>query len=207
MPDGDVRVCFVGDSFVAGLGDSSGLGWVGRVTVAGLARGLPLTAYNLGVRRDTSVLVSERIGREVRPRLEPASDPRVVVSFGVNDTVLEEGAARVASADTVAALERSLLAVAPARMLLVGPPAVDDDAHNERLDALNGVLRTKSSRLGLAFVDSFSGTATDATWRQQVRAGDGYHPDAAGYRRLAELVGGPVLDWLSREVPGATSPR
>ena len=204
MPDRDVRVCFVGDSYVAGLGDSSGLGWVGRVTVAGLARGLPLTAYNLGVRRDTSVLVSERIGREVRPRLAPASDPRVVVSFGVNDTVVEEGVVRVSGADTVAALERSIAAVAPAHVLLVGPPAVDDDAHAERIDALNEVLRERALLLGVGFVDSFTETSTDALWREQVRDGDGYHPDAAGYQRLAEIVGGPVLDWLSREAPGAT---
>ena len=27
----DLRVCFVGDSYVAGVGDTAGLGWVGRL--------------------------------------------------------------------------------------------------------------------------------------------------------------------------------
>lgn len=173
-----------------------GLGWVGRVTGAGVASGLPITAYNLGVRRDTSVLISQRIAAEVQLRLRPASDPRVVLSFGVNDTVLEGGVPRVRTDETVAALERSVDAVAPARVLLVGPPAVDDDAQNERIAALNVVLRAQASLLGVAFVDSFTRTAVDALWREQVCDGDGFHPGAAGYEQLSDIVRVPILDWL-----------
>ena len=56
----DLRVVFVGDSFVAGVGDPEGRGWVGRVVAAAHAAGLPLTAYNLGVRRETSADVLAR---------------------------------------------------------------------------------------------------------------------------------------------------
>lgn len=95
-----MRVCIVGDSFVAGLGDSTGLGWVGRIANESHRRGLPLTTYNLGVRRDTSLLICERLAREVAPRLAHADIPRIVVSYGVNDTSLENGYTRVSRADS-----------------------------------------------------------------------------------------------------------
>lgn len=50
----DIRICFVGDSFVNGIGDERALGWAGRLCAAANARGVPVTYYNLGVRRNTS---------------------------------------------------------------------------------------------------------------------------------------------------------
>ncbi|WP_366929047.1 GDSL-type esterase/lipase family protein [Gordonia sp. (in: high G+C Gram-positive bacteria)] len=102
MPD--LRVCFFGDSFVAGLGDSTGLGWVGRVSVAARAAGHRLTSYNLGVRRETSVQVVGRIPVEAPPRLLDAEDARLVLSFGVNDTTEVDGRARVSLDETVRAV-------------------------------------------------------------------------------------------------------
>jgi hypothetical protein len=49
-----MRICFIGDSLVNGVGDPTGLGWVGRVATAARRRGHDITAYNLGIRRDTS---------------------------------------------------------------------------------------------------------------------------------------------------------
>ncbi len=196
MSERDLRVCFVGDSFVAGIGDSSALGWVGRVTIAAFARGLPLTAYNLGVRRDTSVLISERIADEVRPRLAPAGDPRVILSFGVNDTVVEGSGPRTTTVDTLVAFERIRNTI-DADLLLVGPTAVDDDRQNERIELLSSTLRATSVDAGIPFVDTFSATVADEVWRREVREGDSFHPDAAGYSVLAGVVTDPILDWLA----------
>ena len=82
----DIRLCFLGDSFTAGAGDATGLGWVGRVTATAWARGAALTAYNLGIRRDTSAHIRRRAATEVAPRLEGAGAHGVVLCFGVNDT-------------------------------------------------------------------------------------------------------------------------
>ncbi|NKV11316.1 hypothetical protein GS909_09880, partial [Rhodococcus hoagii] len=76
-----------------GVGDSEFLGWAGR-----LAAGSPataLTAYNLGVRRQTSSDVRGRGRDECAQRLPAGVDRRVVFSFGVNDTTVEGGAPRV----------------------------------------------------------------------------------------------------------------
>ena len=54
MQTDDLRLCFVGDSFVNGTNDPDYLGWTGRVSILARGRGHMLTCYNLGVRRDTS---------------------------------------------------------------------------------------------------------------------------------------------------------
>ncbi len=192
----DVRVCFVGDSFVAGLGDSSALGWVGRVVAASIRGGTPITAYNLGIRRDTAVLVRERIETEVRPRLAPATDPRVVLSFGTNDTSLEGGTPRVEAEETVRAFLGSCQALAAARVAFVTAPANEDEEHNGRIAALNERLRYEAESLGVLFIDAFTPTRSDAIWRQHVRRGDGFHPDEPGYARLASFVTEPLIEWL-----------
>ncbi|WP_202912131.1 GNAT family N-acetyltransferase [Nesterenkonia muleiensis] len=192
----DVRVCFVGDSFVAGTGDPTGLGWVGRVATQAIARGLRLTAYSLGVRRETSVQISRRLPTEIEPRLTNTEAPRVVVSFGVNDTVGELGRTRVEAHESVTALINIHQAIAPLPLLMVGPPAVDDDAQNARLEHLTGLLRATAEAHNIPFIDTFRATVADETWRKEVRNGDGYHPGANGYQLLAEIVVGPIVTWL-----------
>jgi len=192
----DVRVCFFGDSFVAGVGDTSGLGWVGRVTVAALAAGHRLTSYNLGVRRDTSTQVAARIPVEAPPRLAGADDSRLVLSAGVNDTTEVDGHPRASVEETVEAVAVALRVVGRGRLLVVGPPATADTAQNERIVLRDHALRTEADRLGVRFLSSFGGTIADPTWQREVAAGDGFHPDAGGYRVLAAIIEPVFLDWL-----------
>lgn len=56
----DVGLVFIGDSFVAGYGDPKGLGWVSRVVGRTAHPDLNLTAYNLGVRGQSSADVLAR---------------------------------------------------------------------------------------------------------------------------------------------------
>lgn len=207
----DVRVCFLGDSYVAAVGDETALGWVGRV-VAAAARcdEVELTAYDLGVRRDTSVDVARRAADECAPRLRPAADPRVVVAVGVNDTVLEDGRTRTTPDETRAALRRLhakvTAAVPGAALLVVGPPAVDDDAQVDRLRARERVIADEAAALGVPFVGCLEATVHDEVWRRAVRAGDGYHPDSSGYARLAEIVTAPLTTWLTTHPPHLPDP-
>lgn len=205
MQGQDVRLCFVGDSFVAGIGDPAARGWVGRVTARALARGHDLSAYNLGVRRDTSVDVAARIGREVAPRLPRGVLAGVILSFGVNDTSWEDGRVRVPPAETVRSLRRMHQEVGTAELFLVGPPAVDESAQNERLRDTNQALREAAEDLGVPYVDSFTVTEQSPTWRREVREGDGYHPGAAGYEELATIIGEPFLTWLDAHFRGGTA--
>ncbi|WP_433600223.1 hypothetical protein ACQPXH_32585 [Nocardia sp. CA-135953] len=80
-------MCFIGDSFVAGVGDPQCLGWVGRLAARTYANGRPATSYNLGVRRQ----ILGRWQTECASRFPDGSDARSVVSFGVNDTTFIDG--------------------------------------------------------------------------------------------------------------------
>ena len=191
----DVRVCFAGDSLVAGTGDESALGWVGRVTAAAIASGLDLTAYNLGVRGATSVQVARRLAIEARPRLTAGDDARIVLSFGVNDTIVEDGRQREPTARTLEALRSMRDRSAPVPILLVGPPAVDDDEQNDRIRLLDAALEQEAAALALPYVPAFPATVSSPVWRRPVRVGDGFHPDAAGYAHLAAVLAPPIVAW------------
>ena len=82
-----MRICFIGDSFVAGAGDDDCLGWPGRLCAAARQAGHDLTLYNLGIRRDTSADIAARWEAEARARLPAEHDGRLVFLFGVNDCV------------------------------------------------------------------------------------------------------------------------
>ena len=150
------------------------------------------------------MLVCERLAREVAPRLAHAAIPRIVVSFGVNDTALENGTTRVSREESITALRGINTASGPAELMLIGPPAVDDDAQNERISALSEVLKEESQRLGIPFFGCFESTVDDFVWRHQVREGDGFHPDAAGYEQLATIIQVPLLEWLTPHAHGAS---
>ncbi|BDT93418.1 hypothetical protein IFM12275_33940 [Nocardia sputorum] len=195
----DLRVCFVGDSFVAGVGDPGCLGWAGRLASAAHAEGVPLTAYNLGVRRQTSTDVVRRFGAECAPRLPEGVDARVVLSFGVNDTLHENGGPRVTPDESVANLS-ALLAQAAARgwpVLMVAPPPIADEEHNARTAALDERFARVCAASGVPYVRVHQPLRDNAVWGAEVRAGDGAHPGAAGYAEIAALIAPRWRAWLA----------
>jgi acyl-CoA thioesterase-1 len=189
----DRRVCFIGDSYVAGVGDPEHRGWVGRV-VADSHRERPVTAYNLGVRRDTSEDVRRRLPAETAVRWVPGCDNRLVVSFGVNDTTEVDGAVRVAPERSVANL-RGIAEDAAAQgtpLLVVGPPPVADRDQNDRIEALDEQFAEEV----FPYVSVFAALQFERDWMRAVALGDGAHPGAEGYRMFAELVLPAWEDWL-----------
>ncbi|TVT28621.1 G-D-S-L family lipolytic protein, partial [Amycolatopsis rhizosphaerae] len=125
----DLRVCFVGDSFVAGVGDPEHLGWAGRVAARTHRSGPPLTAYNLGIRRNTSDDVLGRWRAECLPRFPHGCTSAIALSFGVNDTMVEGGRRRVpadrSAANLVTLLDEIPSATGP--VLVIGPVPVADE--------------------------------------------------------------------------------
>jgi acyl-CoA thioesterase-1 len=206
----DIRICFIGDSFVNGTGDDEALGWVGRVCAAARGRGVGLTAYNLGIRRDTSLDVLARCEQEWERRLPAGVDGRIVLSFGVNDTVVEgagPGAAsaagasrqRVTMAESCEAFRRIVDAAAAKgarRVLFVGPPPVAEDDHNARIERLASALFAEADELRVPRIDLFTPLRADNSYRREIANGDGAHPTAAGYARIAELVLASTAWWF-----------
>ncbi|MEV0760033.1 GDSL-type esterase/lipase family protein [Nocardia sp. NPDC050435] len=194
----DVRVCFVGDSFVAGVGDPLLLGWAGRLGQRAHAAGVPLTSYNLGVRRQTSAEVLARFAAECAPRLPSSCTGRVVLSFGVNDAMVEHGVPRVDPEESAANLTK-LLGQAAERgwpVLMVAPPPVDDAAHNARTAELDERFAAICAAAEVPYLRVHTALRESAVWMREVRAGDGAHPGAAGYDALAALALPQWLAWL-----------
>lgn len=164
----DLRICFVGDSYAAGIGDSSVLGWVGRVVAEAIKGGLAVTAYNLGVRGETGPQIARRIAAEIAPRLDAGDAKRMIVSFGANDTIERDGRVRASDSQTVQAL-RDIRKATDVPLLLVGPQAVDDERQNARLMTRSAFLSAEALRLDIVFVETFSATANSSLWRRQIR--------------------------------------
>lgn len=187
-----MRICFAGDSFVNGTGDPDGLGWVGRIVAAARRAGVDVTAYNLGIRGDTSANIAARWRREIPLRLPEGMDGRVVFSFGVNDCCPDEdtGTRRVSLDDTLAHAERILTgANAKWPVLMVGPAPIADPDVNALTADLNAALKAASNRGGVPYCDVFDRLAASETWMREVAAVDGAHPGAEGYKVFAALVG------------------
>jgi lysophospholipase L1-like esterase len=191
-------VFFVGDSFVAGVGDPQHRGWVGRLAERAHRVGAPITAYNLGVRRDTSDDILRRWADEVAVRRAAGAQERLVVSFGVNDTTDAGRATRVAPEYSVTNLHTLLADAAAAGLpvLMVGPPPVADRVQNRRIAALDEQFAAVCAETGAPYVTVFAPLRDTPVWMDEVAAGDGAHPAAAGYDLLTDLVEPPWQEWL-----------
>ncbi len=193
----DHRICFVGDSFVQGAGDPQCLGWAGRVTATARARGYDLSHYNLGIRGDTSSDVLDRWQQECRIRLPSTTQDYLLFSFGVNDTVLENGERRVPVEASVACFRHILSdAQSQYQTAFIGPPPVNDAVQNQRIQELCGNFQSAARTVGVPYLPVYAALQQDTVWMQEVSVGDGSHPGAAGYERLSQLVLGADFWWF-----------
>jgi acyl-CoA thioesterase-1 len=197
----EVHVLFFGDSHTVGVGDPSGLGWVGRIVTATHADGIPLVAYNLGVRGETSEDVLRRWQGEATAR---ASDleTKVVFAVGANDTSEEEEASRVELTDSVGALVAMLRQAEEAGLpaIVVGPAPVGDEQQVERIANLSSRFAEACEQMGVSFVEVTASLRWNRTWREEIAASDEAHPGAAGYEALAHVIlANSWLSWVGGE--------
>jgi acyl-CoA thioesterase I len=194
----DRRVFFVGDSFVAGVGDPEHRGWVGRLAARSDGEGVPITVYNLGVRRDTSEDVRRRWPDEVAVRRAAGSEERMVLSFGVNDTTADGDLPRVAPERSVANLRAVVDGAASVGLplLVVGPAPVGDPVQNRRIAALDDRFHAACVEAAVPYVAVHAALEAEPVWADEVGRGDGSHPGATGYALLAELVLPAWRRWL-----------
>ncbi|MGK2871852.1 MAG: GDSL-type esterase/lipase family protein [Alphaproteobacteria bacterium] len=191
-----MRICFLGDSFVNGVGDDTGLGWVGRTCAAARKQGHDMTAYNLGVRGDTSADIAVRWLREAELRLPASHDGRLVFSFGTNDCCPgEDGQPRVPHARGLENAQAILSAATAWRpTLVIGPlPVCDDAATDGRVLDLSQAFGKLCAQLGVPYLDVFPAMTSCDAWRREAASGDGAHPNSDGYAALAGLIG----DWAA----------
>jgi acyl-CoA thioesterase I len=185
----DIRICFVGDSFVNGTGDRTYLGWTGRLCQGLAAQGLDITHYNLGIRRDTSADIERRWKAETTWRLSQGADNRIVFSFGTNDSTWENGQQRVQRVDSLNHC-RQILTVAKQHypVLMISPPPIADAQQNDRTALLCEDFLMACLALNIPYLDIFTPLRQSLSWQASVAAGDGAHPGAEGYEEMAGLI-------------------
>ncbi len=184
-----MRICFIGDSFVNGTGDSHCLGWAGRICATACNLGHDVTYYNLGVRRETSAGIKARWLREVSCRLSTENDG-IVFSFGVNDTTLENGKTRIEFSSSIENIYNILnTAKQMFPVLMVGPPPTTVDVkQNLRIARLSNSFAKVCYELDVPYLDIFSPLQSSNIWMREAAENDGFHPCSAGYAELAQLV-------------------
>ena len=196
-PEGrrDVGLCFIGASLTAGYGDPKGQGWVGRVVGRTAHPDLDLTAYNLGVRGQTSADVLGRWKPECAPRWAGRGERRLVVSVGANDVA--KGVTLARHRLNLANILDEASSTGIATFVVSPAPTADEDT-NAKLEVLVEAQADVCARRGVPFVDCYAPLATHDQWRSEMAAGDGAHPGSVGYGLIAWLVlHNGWTDWLA----------
>jgi len=181
----DIALVFIGDAYVAGYGDPKGLGWVSRVVGRTAHADVDITAYQLGVRDETSADVLARWRIECPPRWKGHSEKRLVVAVGHNDAVSGMSTARVRLnlaniLDDAAASGVAAFAVGPT-------PTLDADL-NARLEIVVEAQADVCARRGVAYVDCYRPLISHEQWHSDLGAAGGVYPGQAGYGLIAWLV-------------------
>ncbi len=154
-----------------------------------------LTGYNLGVRRDRADQIRAHWKSEVERRLPAEHEGRVVFSFGGNDAAQQRDPPLTLQ-DTEA-----MLTEAKSRwpVFMIGVVPMVDEDYLARARALDEAYAPLCARLGVPFLSVFDGLLETPVWVDEARAGDGAHPGAGGYSRMAGLIlASPVWqNWMS----------
>jgi acyl-CoA thioesterase-1 len=200
-----IRLIFIGDSIVAGTGDTECRGWTGRVGAATVRAGMELTVYNLGVGGDTSEGVLARWREEVGRRRNPEIDNLLVASFGINDArdTIEWPADR-----TLSNLDRFIQETTDDGFtpLIVGPIPTAQPRESERIGALSHAIGTACERARVAFIELHAGLRESHSLIDSMA--DGYHPGPSGYDEIARAVQeNGWWEWLARATRGNASLR
>jgi lysophospholipase L1-like esterase len=183
----DIRVTFIGDSFVNGTGDESYLGWVGRVCAKTYSEypDIELTCYNLGVRKETSGGILERFELEIKPRLRDTDSHIAILSFGVNDCAQ--------NIDLEVSKQNLNMLLTQAKksfqkLLFVMPPPIADQEINQKIKCLIDQYRFICKELEVEYIDFFDILSENKIWKKQTRENDGAHPKSQGYEIFAKLI-------------------
>jgi len=181
----DIALVFIGDAYVAGYGDPKGLGWVSRVVARTAHPDVDITAYQLGVRDESSADVLARWRIECPPRWKDRSEKRLVVAVGHSDAVNGMSTARVRLnlaniLDDAAASGVAAFAVGP-------PPTLDADL-NARLEIVVEAQADVCARRGVPYVNCYRPLIGHEQWHSDLGATDGVYPGQAGYGLIAWMV-------------------
>jgi len=186
-----MKICFFGDSFTKGIGDDTGLGWVGRVCDVARSEGNVIQDYNFGVQGDTSADIIERWQEEAEQSLPDGQAGAVVFAFGTNDCAKGDDRRARLPQDERLRNVKAILTIATQKWptLLIGPlPIADDAVANKRIADMSRHMGVLAKVRKVPYLDVFSTIQESDIWKNEALANDGAHPNSGGYTLVANLV-------------------
>lgn len=186
------KVAVIGDSFTGGSNEG-GYGtnnWTRLVAERLRLRGIDI-AVDVGAEGGSGYVQGGAqkgrvFGDQVEEVVKPDDD--LVVFFGsVNDRKMSIGQVAYEACET---FRNALLAAPHARLLVIGPPWVNDEPP-EGLPRIRDVLRERTDTLGGQFLDPL-----EQRWfndKPELIGEDGMHPTNAGHEFMAERIA-PYLE-------------
>lgn len=179
-------VLIIGDSYTAGSdeGGNGTAGWATQAAARLIDQGYDLRRYDLAAGGSGYVEAGPSGDTFVNLATQAPEGMELVVVFGSrNDGSQPEEVIRAAAAQTY----ELLLAASPeARLLVIGPPWVNDRPPAAILAARDAVEEAAVAA-GATFVDPI-----EAGWfagdAEEFIGGDGVHPTDEGHRYLADLI-------------------
>lgn len=183
-----LKVAFLGDSYVVGRGakDQPRTRWTARVCEAlGWTEsnlGLAGTGYTTPGPADKATTYLQRVDavREAAPDV-------VVVSGGRNDLVASVDRIRSAAVQLFTALDR----IKGSPDVVVVAPLWDASDPPAEFDALTRAIKGAARQVGVTFVPV---PRQPLAGRPELMSGDALHPDADGYRVIAEFLAPRLKD-------------
>ncbi|MBF2089668.1 MAG: G-D-S-L family lipolytic protein [Synechococcales cyanobacterium K44_A2020_017] len=214
-----LRVVALGDSLIYGYGDLEGGGWVERLRRSWMHPTSPGHAlYNLGIRGDGVLQVSDRLEAEFRYRGELRNKvPDVIIlSVGVNDSARlgkPDGRNLTDFGKFTEVLENLLdRAQQLCPVLFVGMPPVNSAPmpfsgclYYNHLDQARYKTATQNAchDRDIPYLDVFDlWLSRGEQWWMPRLGPDGLHPNTAGYEALLQDVLNwyPMIHWLNRSL-------
>lgn len=192
------RICLIGDSITHGTGDEYLLGWPGII----FQKKLQTTIYNIGVRADTSELISLRWFNESKSRLPEGQQCGLIFALGTNDAALEMGKGIRVSLQNSVANVKNILTQAQDWLptLMIGPIPVIDTMqpfdsgvalyafNNQRIATYNDAYKSLTLELKIPYLDVFNYLKDNPAWLDSQKSNDGVHPKHKGYKELANYI-------------------
>lgn len=195
---------------IVALGDSTTAGTPGFLSpleAPPVGRGDPQSQYaywlmtreprwrvlNRGVNGERSDQIAARFDRDVL-RERPAA---VVIVAGVND-IYQGRSADTVQAQLAGMYERARRAGIPVIAGSIIPYSTAGPEQNARMHAVNDWIRARAAtEPGLTFCDTRAAVADPSAPDRLLTSPDGLHPDAAGYRRMADALAPAIRSTLS----------
>ncbi len=198
-----LRIAFLGDSITVGDGDALACGWPSRLLADTAPQPGRAHCYNLGVGGDRISDVQARCEAELAGRLTGKAGTGVALMTGVNDALKaaatssflylepDQISLRVRKIVQAAKLFGPVIVIEPTPVLpsLIREDGGRGDRVLELLQTINDLTQNACRAENVPLVKLTNDLINDEVFGASLCAGDGLHPTAEGYGRIASLIG------------------